>query len=257
MKIIVYLCIFLITYGNGRDVKFNLPDGVGLLPLQQFENSGFIFMEKVKDLTGKRFERLVVISRVENNIHGKSVWKCKCDCGKIVNVVAGDLKSGNTLSCGCFRKENPCRIKHGLAFKHSLYYTWLDIKKRCYNERIKQWNDYGGRGISVCEEWRNDFKKFYDWAISNGWEKGLSLDRIDNNGNYAPTNCRWVTMNIQQNNKRNNFYITCYGETKTLSEWCKHLNLNYSATKNRITYLNWSIKKSFETPPMKNQYKFK
>lgn len=174
-------------------------------------------MEYKIDLTGQRFGKLVVIAYVGKKKTGeqyKSLWKCICDCGneKITDVEA--LRSGHTTSCGCVHKEMISKLnrKHGFAHKCSLYSVWKSMNGRCSNPKDKSYKNYGGRGITVCEEWQNDFMSFYFWAYSNGYkeeklENGLNiltLDRIDNDDNYCPQNCRWVTNAEQAKNKQNN-----------------------------------------------------
>lgn len=168
------------------------------------------------DFIGKRFGRLLVIEKSEPVISesGKKtqMWRCVCDCGNEINVRHSCLQSGHTTSCGCYHKETVGRLKrtHGLSHKSHLYSVWKNIKDRCYREKCKSYHNYGGRGITMCDEWKNDYKKFYDWAMKNGYEEKqtaggvniLSIDRIDNDGNYEPQNCRWVTADIQAKNKR-------------------------------------------------------
>lgn len=163
-------------------------------------------MSKRIDLYGKRFGRLTVMNREKNSNNGHARWKCKCDCGKEVIVSSSDLRSGKQISCGCYNYERFLKeqrqIKHGLR-KHKLYGVWRSMKERCTLKTHVAYKDYGGRGITVCEEWKNDFKKFYDWSIQNGYKEGLTIDRIDNDKGYYPENCRWVTMKVQNTNKRN------------------------------------------------------
>lgn len=172
--------------------------------------------EKIVDLSGKRFGKLLVIEKAERHIteSGQSVqmWRCICDCGNETIVRHSNLQSGNTISCGCYHNEKFGDINrsHNLSNKSHLYGVWKTMKDRCYREKSKSYKNYGGRGISVCDEWRNDYKAFYDWSMKNGYkeeqnENGvniLSIDRIDNDGNYEPSNCRWVTADIQAKNKR-------------------------------------------------------
>ena len=150
------------------------------------------------DLIGQKFGRLTVIKKLKSNKRQQSVWKCKCSCGNITIIPRPNLKSGNTKSCGCLRNEAK---KHGL-YKHSLYPIWNAMVQRCCNFNNVNYPNYGGRGIKIYKQWKNDFKKFYDWAILNSWKKGLQIDRINNDGDYKPSNCRFVTSRKNNQNKR-------------------------------------------------------
>ena len=200
---------------------------------------------KRQDITGQKFGKLTVIKRLGLNSSGHSIYLCQCECGNFTKVSRPNLKSGSVKSCGCLLKHSEKR--HGLS-KTPLYNSWRDMKIRCYNENSPSYVNYGGRGIKVCEEWLNDFMTFYKWAMANGYKKGLSIDRIDVNGNYEPNNCRWVSMKVQQNNRRNNHYITYRGETHTLMEWSEITGINYDCLKTRINTLKWSIEKALTTP---------
>lgn len=156
-----------------------------------------------EDLTGKRFCKLMVEKRIENK--GKNtMWLCVCDCGNTVEVNSQNLKSGNTQSCGCLHSEmiTESNYKHGLS-RDRIYSVWSNMKQRCFNPKVLEYSAYGGRGITVCEEWRNDFKAFYDYVskLPHFGEEGRSIDRINNNGNYEPGNVRWATSEQQYANR--------------------------------------------------------
>lgn len=164
-----------------------------------------------KDLTNNKFGRLTVVSYAGKTKYRHSKWLCKCDCGNEVIVSGNSLKRGHTQSCGCLQKENTskARYKHGGRKRHSdterLYYVWAEMRSRCNNANNKEYQFYGGKGVKVCEEW-NDYSAFRKWALQNGYDKNAeygkcTIDRIDNNGNYEPNNCRWVSMAIQNANK--------------------------------------------------------
>jgi len=151
------------------------------------------------DLTGKRFGRLIAIEYV---IGGR--WVCKCDCGNEITAITNNLtRGGHTTSCGCFRLERAIEASktHGMS-SHPLYLVYDGIMSRCLNKKNKRHKDYGGRGITVCDEWAEDKVKFFDWAQANGYEKGLEIDRRNNDGNYEPSNCRFVTPRENSLNRR-------------------------------------------------------
>lgn len=207
-----------------------------------------------ENLVGMKFGRLTVMDRESpKSKKAKGLWVCKCECGNVIKVNTSDLKSGNTTSCGCKRKETlrQLRTKHGES-NTRLYNVWSDMKKRCYNTKNVDYKNYGGRGITVCDEWM-DFQNFYDWAIANGYDETAprgqcTIDRINVNGNYEPENCRWVDRYIQMNNKRNNRILTYNGESHTLAEWCEIVNIPYNCLKSRLNKLHWSVEKTLTTP---------
>ncbi|MCI8374909.1 MAG: hypothetical protein HFI29_05660 [Lachnospiraceae bacterium] len=192
-------------------------------------------MSKLIDLTGQRFGRLVVLEKADSDKSGNTMWKCRCDCGTIKKVNSSKLRSGETKSCGCLRKEttakinkgNKSRITHGMS-RTRLYRAWGNMKHRCSPScPLKCYDSYYGRGIRVCDEWK-DFAAFADWALKNGYTDELTIDRIDNDGNYEPGNCRWVTREVQDNNRSNSRYITYKGKTLTVTQWAREIGTSVS-----------------------------
>lgn len=167
---------------------------------------------KLINLEGRRFGRLLVLSR-SDDVAGRTMWVCQCDCGNRVVVQSKNLRSGNTRSCGCLLQETRSRngkmkSTHGMSYTR-LYEVWHGMKARCYRPTHPHYQNYGGRGICVCPEWLNSFETFAEWAISHGYQEhaqkgACTLDRIDPDGNYEPSNCRFADLYVQQNNRRDN-----------------------------------------------------
>lgn len=212
-------------------------------------------MGKFHDLTGQKFGRLTVIKRVENNKQNGLMWLCKCECGNICVITSNHLKNGHTKSCGCLQKEKT--TKHGL-YNTRIYRIHQSIKRRCYTPNNTRYKNYGGRGIRMCDEWLNEengFINFYNWAIDNGYTDELTIDRIDVNGNYEPSNCRWASSKTQARNRRNNKMIKYKNKVKCLIEWCEELDLSYCTIQARLDR-GWTPEKAFETPIEKQKKEF-
>lgn len=192
---------------------------------------------KAQDLTGMKFGHLTVIELAEPR-GGKRCYRCVCDCGKETVVIASNLKRGNTQSCGCLRTNKIVLHNkiHGMK-KTKLYGIWSSMRSRCNNPHNKEYHRYGGRGISCCKEW-GSFIPFKEWALKAGYEGGLSLDRIDNDGDYCPENCRWATREQQSSNTSQNVFLTYSGETKTIAQWCRAVG-SYEAR------LSWRYKQGW------------
>lgn len=202
---------------------------------------------KASELIGKRFGSLTVVSRYENTTGGKCRWVCVCDCGtlKAKPVTTSDLLSGKVRSCGCLYKESNKGRKttHGLS-QSRIFGIWSGMLQRCRKHR-----NYVNRGITVCDEWLNDFQAFYDWAVANGYKENLTIDRIDNDKGYSPENCRWVDMKTQQNNRRNNRIVNYFGVDFTISELSQKLNISPSTLLWRVNngwgQAEWGIKPKY------------
>jgi hypothetical protein len=200
----------------------------------------------IKDITGMRVGNLIVLGR--DKARERNYWFVQCDCGNIKSVCRGHLVSWKIDNCGCktFEKRSKLHYKHGER-KTRLYRLWAGMLERCSDKNNVK---YGGRGICVCESWKSNFAVYRDWALLNGYRDDLTIDRIDNNGNYEPNNCRWVNTKIQANNRRSNRRIFYAGESHTLAEWAEIKNISHTAIRNRIKY-GWAIERIMETPVKK------
>ena len=203
-------------------------------------------MSGFKNLAGMHFGKLTVISRAENK-NGRVHWNCICDCGTACVVMSKHLISGHTQSCGCLSliklAERACT--HQMT-NTKIYQTWCGIKTRCLNPNCKQYRNYGGRGITIFSEWINDFTAFYNYVskLPNYGEKGYTLDRIDNNGNYEPNNLRWADPNAQSRNKRNNIWVEYKGQKMILKDVAKLCGVSYN-TLYKHYKRGWSLEKLF------------
>lgn len=205
---------------------------------------------------GVKINRVSIIEIAEPAIspsgRARQRVKCKCDCGEEFVTFFESFYSGKLISCGCYQREVVGKYKVDNADplrKHHLYKKWLQIKSRCGNKKNKK---YGGRGIEVCQEWLYDYHKFYYWSLENGFSPELEIDRKDTNGNYSPYNCRWVTREINGNNKRNNVYVIYRREKMGLRRACRLAGVDYKRVWNRIKKLGWSFEDALKRPVIKN-----
>lgn len=212
--------------------------------------------KKVIDITGRRFGRLVVLQQAEQSQSGDIRWLCQCDCGKITTVRGSCLRSGHTQSCGCYQRERTgnANRRHGETDSR-IHHEWAAIKARCYNPKNKRYNRYGGRGITLCPEWRESFEAFRYWALANGYRDDLTIDRIDNDGNYCPENCRWATQKEQQNKRSNTKKVEYKGETRSLKQWAEKYGIRYATFYRRLRD-GWSFEDAL-TMPLQHQKKAK
>ena len=203
-------------------------------------------MSKFIDLTGNRYSNLVVLEKAYSE-NGVVIWKCKCDCGKITLVRGQNLKSGAVKSCGCLRINAKPTLRHNMS-NTRLYKIWASMKNRCYTPSHHSYKNYGGRGIGLCDDWKDAPDAFFDWAKSSGYTDEMTIERIDVNGNYCPENCTWIPANEQQRNRRSCQFFTHNGVTKNLMDWCHDLGLDYKNVHNRIHKLGWSFERAISEP---------
>ena len=195
---------------------------------------------------GKRFNMLTVLKEEER--HNKQrQFLCKCDCGNIGIHKLILLTSEQSKSCGCLRKKIfvDRNTSHGKS-RTKLNAVWQSMKQRCNNPNHISYKHYGGRGIYICSDWMSSMINFYNWAFENGYEEGLSIDRKDVNGNYEPSNCRWVKMDIQCRNKTDNVFIEHNGENLCLQDWANRLKITISTLNKRLK--KWDLEKALTTP---------
>lgn len=209
----------------------------------------------IKYKSGDIYGNLLITGKSFRGNNGVRYVEAICDCGhigfhRLKGVVYSKIKS-----CGCKTEENRMLslTVHGfnkVGNRHPIYKAWDNMKDRCYNNNYNSYHNYGGRGIIVCAEWVNDFITFCKWAIVNEWKKGLSLDRINTDGNYEPQNCRWATDIQQGRNRRNNYNIEAFGEKKCLSAWAEDIRclVNAPVVQRRLTVLKWDSERAISTP---------
>lgn len=200
-------------------------------------------MSKRLDITGMKKFHLTALYPVGVQKNGKVVWKFLCDCGNFTTAPATDFYTGHRQSCGCI--QGP-RYSDVPLDKDRLYGVYKGMKRRCYNPKEHEYERYGGRGIKICDEWLNDYGAFRTWAMANGYQQGLTIDRIDNDGNYCPENCRWATRKEQNNNTSQNRRISFDGLTLTVTEWAKKIGITQQALQKRLN--NWSLERALTEP---------
>lgn len=194
-------------------------------------------------LVGKRFFRTVVVAKTDKRYNNcMMVYECHCDCGNVHYANTANLLSGRVKSCGCYKKEwFESHKTHGDS-QSRLHKIWRLMKNRCVNKKSPNYKNYGNRGISVCQEWLTDYAAFQQWSLQNGYNDSLTIDRIDNDGDYCPENCRWVTRMAQSNNTRQNRFITYNGKTQTMMQWSRELGINYSTFRYHVRQGNFPPK---------------
>jgi hypothetical protein len=205
---------------------------------------------KLIDITGQRFGKLTVLELDKSKSGcGGSRWKCQCDCGAIKIIESARLRSGHGTQCqACANEQNRIRnTTHGDSYSR-LHRCWTGMIWRCNSTSKRNYNFYLARGIKVCEEW-HDYLKFKEWALQNGFKENLEIDRINCDGNYEPSNCRWVTELEQQRNRRDIKPISWRGETHALSEWSDILKIGYATLYMRLHKWKWPLDKAFTVDP--------
>lgn len=193
-------------------------------------------MGKVRDIKGQKFNRLTAIEYIGLNKNNKALWKCQCECGNEVTVISAHLINGNTKSCGCYNMDKIMErnTTHG-GRETRLYNIWCAMKERCYTKTFRLYKWYGAKGVTICDEWRNDFAAFREWAINNGYEETLTIERNEISKGYEPSNCRWITRKEQARNKSTTAWVTLDGVTKSMIEWSEILGVDYKLVRSRHT----------------------
>lgn len=208
----------------------------------------------MKDRRGERYGRLVIKRFVRTAPGWNYFWECECDCGKSVTVSLSNLLGGSTKSCGCLRRDQNVKrwTKHGQAKTGRatrLYRTWSHMRLRCNSPKNQDYRYYGARGIRVCDEW-NEYAAFEAWALANGYRKDLTIERIDNDGDYTPDNCAWVPRSVQARNRRNNRRLDHDGRSLTIAEWAEVLGISAANIRNRL-HMGWDVHRALTTPVQK------
>lgn len=222
-------------------------------------------MGKVKDMSGQKINHWTIIRCVGRGKNGGAIFECVCDCGTVRIVSGSSIRSGASTCCGCIRPDqtgkNGSNYKHG-GRKERLYRVFRGMIDRCENTHDPNYHRYGGRGIKVCDEWRNDYSAFRKWAYENGYIEDAkkyecTIDRIDNDGDYCPQNCRWTNSIVQSNNRSTNRFVEINGECHTLSEWSRLNNIPKDTLLRRINVYHWPLERAIFEPARKKPRKSK
>lgn len=211
----------------------------------------------VKDLQGAKVGKLTVVRQNGRDSCGRAMWLCRCDCGEVVTkrsaVIVAAIRGGKKSSCGC----SPFLKTHGLSKSNKrLHWVWASMVQRCENPSNKDYPNYGGRGITVCPDWRRDFACFYGWAAASGYRPGVTIERVDVDRGYCPENCTWVKNERQCLNQHNSMMITFRGKTQHLSDWARETGIGYKTLRGRLTQYGWDVERALTEKPKKgkNQY---
>lgn len=196
-------------------------------------------MGQIIDLTGNKFGKLTALQFVGLDKNNKALWLCECECGVQKTLSSNVLRRSAVKSCGC--------LSHGES-RTRLWNIWASMRERCSTPTCGNYENYGGRGIKVCDEWQSSFVAFRSWALANGYSDLLTLDREDVNGNYEPSNCRWATIQVQNENKRNNRYLEFDGERHTVAGWAKILGVHPTTLHDRLYKAHWPVERALTEP---------
>lgn len=243
--------LYCIKHMKMQDIADIIGVSLGTVRLNLIKNNIEIRDRKIRLKPNLKFGMLTTINLAYYNNDGTEIWNCKCECGNTCKVKSTSLSEKKKKSCGCIKYDGHNNMKHNLCYTR-LYNIHQKMISRCYKEYEKSYKYYGGRGITVCDEWRgeNGFINFYNWSINNGYKDNLSIDRVDVEGNYCPSNCRWATYKTQQNNRTNNRMLKYKGVNYTLSELADKFNMPQDRLWARLK-LGWDLEKALITPKMK------
>jgi len=204
-------------------------------------------------MTGKVFGRLTVLKETDERSNGGAIkYLCRCECGNLKIISGTALRSGVTISCGCYNHDVITKFGKSV-YKEKLYSVWNGIKNRCRNPNDRAYKNYGGRGITICRQWEKDYQIFREWAFENGYKNGMWIDRIDNDGPYSPENCRWSTSKEQSKNKRTSVFVMYKGKRMNLADAAEQSGIKWSTLRRRIN-LGWDESRLFDRVDKKRSH---